>query len=170
MRRRFILIVLGVVAFVAAGCSSSDGADTTTTEAAPVTTITLGSTTTTTGASTTTLAPINQLSAPEYQIVQRIESDSGGDEVVALLDPDSYGTLTDLDLFDLIAEITEQFPPVTTLHVVDDPAAANVVADPDASEEARAVLNEHYFARLDNGFRITYLGPFASSGTVVLGS
>lgn len=154
-----------------AGCTSTASPTSPTTSEASVTTIVqFAETTTTPPETTTTLEPLSELSAPEYQIVDRIESESGGDEVVALLDPSSYNSLTDLDLFDLIAEIVDQFPPVTTLHVVDDPAAANVVADPDASEEAREVLADHYLARLDNGFRITYLGQFAGSGTVVLGS
>ena len=153
-------------------CTSSSDDTTTTTESAPITTLAPSSTTTSTAplASTTTLAPITQLSAPEYVIVQRIPLDSGGDEVVALLDPETYDSLTDLDIFDIAAEIVDRFPPVATLHIVDDPAAANVVTDPEASEAERAVLTMSYLARLDNGFRLTYLGPFASSGSVVLGS
>jgi hypothetical protein len=107
---------------------------------------------------------------PSYQIVSRAATDEGGDEVVVLLEPTSYDSLSDIDLFDIIAEVVELFPPVRIMHVVDDPAAARVVVDPDASEEARAILDRHYLARLDEGFRITYLGPFASSGSAILGS
>ena len=66
--------------------------------------------------------------------------------------------------------VVELFPPVSTLHVVDDSAAANAVADPEAAEAARASLAVHYLARLEEGFRITYLGPFVTSGSAVLGS
>jgi len=87
-----------------------------------------------------------------------------------LLDPSSYDTLSDLDLYDLIAEVVELFPPIATLHVVDDAAAANAVAVSDTSTTETPPPSEHYLARLENGFRIVYLGPFAASGTAVLGS
>ena len=73
------------------------------------------------------------LTAPEYRIVDRIEADGPGDTVIVLLDPATYESLSTLDLYDLIAEVVELFPPVAALHVVDDAAAANVVANPDAS-------------------------------------
>ena len=43
-------------------------------------------------------------------------------------------------------------------------------ADPEAAEAAKASLAVHYLARLEEGFRITYLGPFVTSGSAVLGS
>lgn len=118
---------------------------------------------------TTTSVPKTVLSAPEYQIVDRIEGDSG-DTVIVLLDPETYGTLTDLDLYDLIAEVVELFPPIAVVHVVDEAAAANIVANPEASEDERTAVAANYLARLDDGVKIIYLGPFASSGTAVLGS
>jgi hypothetical protein len=118
---------------------------------------------------TTTSAPKTVLSAPEYQIVERVEGDSG-DTVIVLLDPETYGALTDIDLYDLIAEVVEIFPPIAVVHVVDEAAAANIVANPDASEAERNAVAANYLARLDDGVRIIYLGPFASSGTAVLGS
>jgi len=90
--------------------------------------------------------------------------------VIVLLDPETYGTLTDLDLYDLIAEVVELFPPIAVVHVVDDAAAGNIVANPDASEAERNTVAANYLARLDDGVKIIYLGPFASSGTAVLGS
>lgn len=119
---------------------------------------------------TTTLAPIDELSAPEYQIVKRTAGAGVGDEVVVLLDPTSYDTLTDIDIQDLISEVVEFFPPILTLHVVDDPLAVSVVGNPDASPEELAAIEIHYLARLDNGVEITYLGPFSDSGSGVLGS
>ncbi|MCL1601326.1 MAG: hypothetical protein M3112_07300 [Actinomycetia bacterium] len=118
---------------------------------------------------TTTSVPKTVLSAPEYQIVDRIEGDSG-DTVIVLLDPETYGPLTDLDLYDLIAEVVELFPPIAVVHVVDEAAAANIVANPDASDDERTAVAANYLARLDDGVKIIYLGPFASSGTAVLGS
>jgi hypothetical protein len=160
--------VLSLTLIVSSCTSSADNGETTT---VPQAITTLPPTTTTTAPTTTTsVGTITQLTPPSYQIVARTPTESGGDEVVVLLDPSSYDSLTDLDVYDIIAEVVELFPPVSIMHVVDDPAAANVVADPEASEEARAVLASHYLARLDEGFRVTYLGPFAESGSAVLGS
>ena len=159
-----------VTASILSACTSDDAAPTTTTSG-PVTTIAPSTTSVTIESTTTTNAPtVGSITPPEYQIVSRAPTDTGGDEVVVLLDPTSYDSLSDLDLFDIIAEVVELFPPVAILHIVDDPSAANAVTNPDASEAERAVLATHYLARLDGGFQITYLGPFVDSGTAVLGS
>lgn len=159
-----------VLALIASGCSSSGGPGTTI-ATDPITTLAPSTTVAaTTQATTTTLPPVNELSAPIYRIFSRTPTDGLGDEVTVLLDPSSYDSLTDIDLYDIIFEVVELFPPVTTLHVVDSSAAATVVSDPDASEEQIDTVGANYLARLDEGFRITYLGPFASSGSAVLGS
>lgn len=166
-------VVIVVVAVFAAACNSGESSDTSTsTPGSPLTTlVTSGSTETTEASITTTSeAPKTILTAPEYRIVDRIEGDDPGDTVIVLLNPETYESLSTLDLYDLIAEVVELFPPVAELHVVDDAAAANVVANPDASEAERQAAAGNYLARLENGFQITYLGPFASSGSAVLGS
>jgi hypothetical protein len=56
------------------------------------------------------------------------------------------------------------------VHVIDEAEAGNIVANPDASEAERNAVAANYLARLDDGVKIIYLGPFASSGTAVLGS
>jgi len=160
-----------MVVLVAACTSSSPSAQTTTTSAqVPLTTIAVDSTVPPTSQSTTTSAPLQELTPPRYRIVERIEGEGPGDTVVVLLDPTSYNSLTDIDLFDIIAEVVELFPPISVIHIVDDPGAANVVANPDASNAEVQAIQANYLARLDNGFKITYLGPFVSSGTAVLGS
>ena len=90
--------------------------------------------------------------------------------MVVLLDATSYETLTDIDLEDVIADVVHRFPPIASVHVIDDPAAANVVGNPDATDEQIEAIAEHYLARLDDGFSITFLGPFAPAGATVLGS
>ncbi len=164
--------VVVAVSLIAVACTSS-GSDATTSSApaTPLTTMTFVDATESVNSSTTstTAAPKTVLSAPGYKIVDRVEGDIG-DTVVVLLDSETYDSLTDLDLYDLIAEVVELFPPVATVHVVDDAAAANIVANPDASEAERQGIAINYLARLDNGVKIIYLGPFASSGTAVLGS
>ena len=90
--------------------------------------------------------------------------------VVVLLDIASYETLTDIDLENIIADVVQRFPPIATVHVIDDPAAANVVGNPDATEAQIEPISGHYLARLDDGFSITFLGPFATAGSAVLGS
>lgn len=162
-----ILLFAGVT-LVLTACQNGAADTTTTTESSlidlpPVPTTVVEDT-------TTTLPPIDELSAPQYQIVKRIPGDGIGDELVVLLDPTSYDTLTDIDIQDLIAEVVEFFPPVWTLHVVDDQVAVAVVIDPEATEDEIEAIEDHYLARLDNGVEITYLGPFSESGTGVLGS
>ncbi len=45
------------------------------------------------------------------------------------------------------------------------------MADPaDIDEEGQRLLNLHYLVRLDEGFRITFVGPFSDSGSSTLGS
>ncbi len=167
---RRVAVVVGIVVFVAACTSSPSAETTTTTTQVPLTTVAADSTATTTSQPTTTTATHEELTPPRYRIVERIEGEGPGDTVVVLLDPTSYDSLTDIDLFDVIAEVVELFPPISVIHIVDAPEAANVVANPDASNAEIQAIQMNYLARLDNGFKITYLGPFASSGTAVLGS
>lgn len=167
---RMIAVAL-CAAVLASACTSGNddasGSDSTAATLASTTTVPTTEPPTTT---TSTLAPLLTVTPPQYQIVSRVPTEEGGDEVVVLLDPSTYDSLSDIDIFDVIVEVVELFPPIAILHVVDDAVAANVVTDPDASQEARELLADHYLARLDGGFTITYLGPFASSGTAILGS
>lgn len=164
-------LIVGLIAVVSVACNSSDTAESaSTTAGVSLTTLVSSGATADTSTTTTVTTPKTILTAPDYRIVARIEDEGPGDTVIVLLDPSTYDSLTDLDLYDLIAEVVELFPPVAVLHIVDDAAAANVVANPDASEAERAATTANYLARLENGFQITYLGPFASSGTAVLGS
>ena len=168
--RSTVLLLLSVAAVVAA-CSPS--ADTTSSTSTTVTVTTLEpSSPSTTAAATTTAsaAPAPSLMPPSYQTIWRNPIEGQGDEVVVLLDVASYNSLTDLDVFDLIADVVERFPPITVAHIVDDYNSAQIVTSPDASEADRSSNADNYLARLDEGFRITYLGPFADSGTAVLGS
>jgi hypothetical protein len=168
MPRLRLIVVVAAVAVVAAACQSSTE-NTTTTAESPLLTLP-PPTTPPTSTTSTTLVPVEQLSSPEYQIVQRSAGEGTGDTVVVLLDSSSYETLTDIDLEDVIADVVRRFPPIATVHVIDDPAAANIVGNPDATEEQIASIEDHYFARLDDGFTITFLGPFAPAGATVLGS
>lgn len=168
--QRRLVFVIGLALFVAACQNGSDAGTSTTRDSALLTLPPQTAPTTTQPTTTTSSEPVSDLTAPRYQIVQRTPGEGVGDEVVVLLDPTSYETLTDIDIQDLIGEVVNLFPPVAIAHVVDDPAAANVVGNPDASAAEIASVRDHYFARLDNGFEITFLGPFASSGSNVLGS
>lgn len=167
-------VVLAVVAVAIASCASSASNSTTSTDGAPLTTLSAprGSDAPPPTSSSTTSPPKRTLGPPEYRIVERIEGvgEGEGDTVIVQLDPATYSSLTDIDLYDIIVDVVELFPPISVVHIVDDPAAANIVGDPDASEADRKAVFDNYLARLENGFEITYLGPFASSGTAVLGS
>ena len=113
---------------------------------------------------------LSTLTPPEYAIVSRIETDAPGDTVVVLLDAESYTSLTDLDLYDIIAEVVDLFPPISALHIVDDVAAVDIVANPESTTAEIALIGDNYLVRLADGFKITYLGPFTASGTAILGS
>jgi hypothetical protein len=158
-------VISGVV-LMGAACSIGADTTTTTTEAlVEITTVPPAETTTT----TTTLAPLSDPSFPSYSIVQRRE-DSNGDTVVVLLDPTSYEILSDVDLYDVLVDVVERFPPIVEAHVVDSPAAARAVLVEEPSDEQLQTLGEHYLVSLEEGFRIVYRGPFADLGSSVLGS
>ena len=62
--------------------------------------------------------------------------------------------------------------PVAIAHVVDsDDAVSLVVAERDSlTEEELTFLEQHYFARLEDGIRIIYVGPFDEYPIAILGS
>jgi hypothetical protein len=90
--------------------------------------------------------------------------------VVLLLDPASYTSLSDLDLYDVIADAVDRFPPIFEAHVVDSQAAASAVLVDEPDEDQQTALETHYLARLEDGFRIVYLGPFDGTDDAILGS
>lgn len=159
-------------AIIVASCSSSSDTTTTstTTTTTTTTTPTTTTTTTTTVPTTTTTLPQEAPAFPEYRIAQRNIAPATGDTVVLLLDPASYTSLSDLDLYDVIADAVDRFPPILVAHVVDSPEAVEAVLLEQPDEDQELVLANHYLARLEEGFRIVYLGPFEESGTAVLGS
>jgi len=170
MSRLSLLVAGGLVVAACTGSGSVDTSSTSTTEASAPSSTTEVSTTVSVETTTTTSTPANPISPPEYRIVERTKTDAPGDTVVVLLDDTSYESLTDIDLFDIIAEVVELFPPISEIHVVDSFVAANTVTNPEATSEDMQAIEANYLARLENGFTITYLGPFASSGSAELGS
>jgi hypothetical protein len=163
-------LLMIAAAMVIAACSSSSDTTTTTAPTTTVATTTTTVATTTTTVATTTTVPQEPPPFPEYRIVERIVVPETGDTVVLLLDPASYTSLSDLDLYEVIADATDRFPPILIAHVVDSPEAADAVLLEEPDEAQRLILEANYLARLEDGFRIVYLGPFEESGTAVLGS
>jgi len=166
-------LIVAAAAMVVASCTSSSETTTTTTTTAPTSTTTTTApttTTTTTAPTTTTTVPQEAPAFPEYRIDERIIVPETGDTVVLLLDPASYTSLSDLDIYDVIADAADRFPPILVAHVVDSPEAAEAVLLEQPDEEQELILADHYLARLEDGFRIVYLGPFEESGVAVLGS
>ncbi len=170
MSRVSLIVALGLVAASCTASGSVDANSTSATVTVPPPTTATTSTTAEVQTTTSTSTLAGTITPPRYRIVERIQTDAPGDTVVVLLDTASYDSLTDIDLFDIIAEVVELFPPISEVHVVDDVVAANTVANPDATEAQLQAIQPNYFARLENGFTITFLGPFASSGSAVLGS
>lgn len=180
MRRLAFNTVVVSLVLVAAACSGDDGAEdtstTATTSIAPVTSLGDTATTappdTTLGSSTsvTTTTEAGALVAlPGYTIVAREPGDSG-DTVVILLDTESYESLTDIDLENVLVDLVDRFPPILTAYVVDDAAAADIVVAESPTEAELELLGRHYLVRLEEGFRMVFAGPFAETPSSILGS
>lgn len=107
---------------------------------------------------TTTAAP---RAAPEYTIIARVAGDQG-DELVVLLDPGDYD---DNDIELLMGDIVDEYAPVAA-HIIDDAELASIVVEAGDHE----LLAEHYYAMLEDGNKVTYLGPLAEFGVFFLGS
>ena len=174
MLRTVAMAMLAVGALAAfAGCSEAGSAEPTTSQTS-LTSLPPATSATTSdlepaATTTTTTAATASLGLPEYAVVARVET-TPGDTLVVLLDPDSYESLTDIDLENVIADVVERFPPVFELHVVDSQSAAELVLAADVDPEMLPILEEHYLVRLEEGFRIVYTGPYQSFGESILGS
>ncbi len=174
-------LIAGMV--VVTGCSGDDGSESTTTTsssgpAGGATTVVGADDTDATAAttpeaatSTTTQLPATTapFEVPGFTIVSRTPGEEG-DTVVVLLDTDSYESLTDIDLQNVIADVVDEFPPVYEAHVVDSPVVVDFVTAEELDDEQQQLLNVHYLVRLEEGFRIRYLGAFEANGVTILGS
>jgi hypothetical protein len=173
-------LVVGTILVLLASCSGDDdtGEESATTAPSedPITTLagsadatleTAADTLTTTTTTTTTEAP--ELSFPEYKIVSR-ESTDNGDVVVVLLDPATYESLSDIDIHNVMSDLVEQFAPVFEAHIVESQVAADALFVDDPTEDQATSLANDYIARLEEGFRIVYVGRFEESGVAILGS
>ncbi len=146
--------------------STGEGGTTTTRGGDGTAPTTVPTTQTDDGATTTTLEQAFEV--PEYSIQARISGESG-DTVVVSVEPATY---SDLDIENLVADVVQRFAPITTVHVVDDPAVVDLVlSEPTAlTAEELASRDEHYFARLEEGFRLVFQGPFEQVPEVIIGS
>ncbi|HEY5728166.1 MAG TPA: hypothetical protein VIV08_06090 [Acidimicrobiia bacterium] len=176
MRMRIALTFL-IGTAVLAGCSGDDG-DTTTTagdgSVAPITTLAGGENgatgTTVAGGATSTTMDLGDPVIPEWEVVSRSDG-ADGSTLVVLLDPESYQSLTDIDLQNVIADVVDtEEEDVLVIHVVDDPEVAEYVEKQNPTQQQQNQLDIHYLARLEDGFRIVFLGPFSDTAPVVLGS
>ena len=161
------IIAIIVVGTIAASCTSSSEPATSTSSLAPSSLLT---TTLPPPTTTTTTVPTPIPAFPEFRIAERVVAPETGDIVVLLLDPTSYTSLSDLDLYDIIADAVDRFPPIYEAHIVDTPEAAAAVLVEEPDSEQKRELASHYLARLEDGYRIVYLGPFGESEEAVLGS
>ena len=164
---QMIRVAFPVLAFclLASACNRSE-------EVVPVTTLP-PPTTAIAVAPATTVPPQEDVAAPEpaelreipsYQIVSLVPSDAG-DELVVLLDPGDYD---DVDIELLMAHLVDEHGPEAA-HVIDDAEAAELVLDP-AADMTIGLLANHYFAKLESGNKVTYMGPLAEFGIFYIGS
>lgn len=168
MRSRSYLLAATALVIVSCTSSNEPAATTTTTTSTTTTTTTMPPTTATTLTTTTSVPAMP--SFPEYRIAERIISVETGDTVVLLLDPASYTSLSDLDLYEVIADAVDRFPPIFEAHIVDSEDAVSAVLAEEPDENQRRTLSEHYFVRLEDGFRVVYVGPFEGTDDAILGS
>lgn len=187
MNRFRIIAALSLMVLLMAACSGGDEGETssTTSSTTAAATSTAAATPTTEGPVTGTPGtpvPTTESTEPgdpgeveliTYTVEERIVSESGdGDEVVILLDPEYQGTLTDIDLQNVLADAVERFPPIQTAHVVntEDAAALVLVPQEELAPEDVQELEIHYLVRLEEGFRMVFTGPFSEHGEQILGS
>jgi len=161
------LLFVAIVAVTAAACTRGATPETTVSTRPLLTTISAPPETST--SSSTTLPPLTGQGPVDYQIVRREPLGDLGDAVSVLVAADAT-TLSDLDLFDIITDVVDRFPPIYEVYVVDDPRAADLVFVDAPTPEEQAVLDEHLLARLVDGYRIVYEGPFADVGSTIIGS
>jgi hypothetical protein len=158
VRRLIPLLVL----LMLAACSKAAEPDLTTTTPSPATVSTTASsspsTTTTTEAMTTTTAGM----LPGYTIVA---GGTGDAPLVILLDP---GTYSDIDIRNVVDDAIGRFGP-SDLYIVDSQDAADLVLVESPTADQQQILDAHEFARVV-GDQLEFLGPYASSGTVSIGS
>lgn len=175
-------VLVGAMVVLAASCSGDDEGDdqslTTTTTGSTITTLSdsgaagtedaAATTTVTTSTTTTTVA---ELTFPQYQIVSREATDTG-DVVIVLLDTSSYESLSDLDIHNVMSDLVELYAPVYEAHIVESQAAVDVLllAEGELTTEQQAELDANYIARLEEGFRIVYVGRFEDVPVAILGS
>jgi hypothetical protein len=184
MRSSLSLATLLVLVLLVSACSGDDGDSTTTTVAAEGTTTTTAApggdgggtddgttddTSAAAAATTTTAALSGEPVVPEFTIASRAEGEDG-DTVVVLLDPDSYESLTDIDLQNVLSQVVDDFPPIYEAHVVDSEEVTELVLAEEVTPDEQRLLDIHYLVKLEEGFRITYVGVFEESGTAILGS
>lgn len=171
-------IVVSVAVMLIAACSGddsgSDAGTTTTTEPSSITTLATtasGSSGTQAATATTTTTTVEPpaLAIPQYRIVSREAGDSG-DTVVVLLDTSTYESLSDIDIHNVMSDLVEEYAPVYEAYIVDTQAAADDLFVENPTPEQQAELDQHYLARLEQGFRIVFLAQFSDLGVAILGS
>ena len=174
-------VLVDAIIVLVASCSGDDEGDdqalatttagptiTTLSDSGPAATEAAAATTTVTTSTTTTTAA--ELTFPQYQIVSR-EATNTGDVVIVLLDTTSYESLSDLDIHGVMSDLVELYAPVDEAHIVESQAAVDaLLAEGELTTEQQAELDANYIARLEEGFRIVYVGRFEEVPVAILGS
>ena len=173
-------MIVGVMVVLIAACSGDDDPEeqalTATTLGPSITTLadndasgTDATVETTVPRRTTTTTQPSEITFPDYQIVSR-ESTDTGDVVVVLLDKDSYESLSDQDIYNVIDDLVNEYAPVYEAHIVESQLAVEALLADEPTTEQTAELEASYLARLEEGFRIVYVGQLADADPAILGS
>ena len=175
---RAMIILPALITSVLVGCSGGDPAvGTVDIGPDPVATTTLPAPAPASSPPTSVLgvpSPFTEVEAvpfstPQYEVMARTPG-VDGDTLIVLLDSGSYMTLSDIDLQNIDTEVYDRFPSVIEAHLVGDPAAATLAVIDGLTAVVDPDLSEHYMARLEDSFRIVFLGRFEEYGTTSLGS
>jgi hypothetical protein len=166
-----IALVMVALVVVAPACNRGRQSASTTLPTETLGTIAVPERTTTTGAEGTGPQPAASTivsGTPGYTIVERIPGEAGaGDTVVVVLEEGDYDTR---EVENAVIDMIETYAPIQEAHIVDTQEAADAVLEPSPTPEQQEELELHYFARLEEGNRLTYLGPYADSGVIIIGS
>lgn len=104
----------------------------------------------------------------DFEIVAR-QSDASGETLYIVIPPAAY---TDVDIENFILGLVDDETVTFGAEIFDDPGAVDAFrkSEEERTEGETQLIEEHHFASVQNGNRVVFRGPFASSGDFLIGS
>lgn len=169
---RTTALVLTLFLSAAVACDRSAETETTLdATAAPGATVTTGAPATTApepGTTVGTVVTIPAVPVEDYQIAVTTSAEQG--QLMWVVIPAADYRERDLENF--LLEVVEENESLWEFHVFDDMAAVEAARKDRAerSEAEQRLVNRHYLLSLTEGNLVTFRGPYADSGSFILGS